>query len=289
MKRGEYLSDQYVRCFVDWLRPRVRGDDPFEHAYWLRRPPRHWWCRSLWEAHEKYCWQRHGVEDTQRTLEGLRRELCAAVQRFDNDRFVEAARGVLQWGGVAPHNTHTLCGLGQRALETFREAACQLDPFRADTSHLNAVRYMNSGWTKVYALMLGDFPMYDGRVGAAMGYLVRLYCIDKDLRAVPRLLRFRWLPGRSSPNSGHNRNPSAGSLRFPRLSHQAPRSWAECNVRAAWILGAATCAGPFAELPKTRRMRAIESALFMIGYELPRGCPEPPGNWPVSSTIEGAS
>ena len=36
---------------------------------------------------------------------------------------------------------------------------------------------MNSGWTKVYALMLDDFPIYDGRVGAAMGYLVRRYCM----------------------------------------------------------------------------------------------------------------
>lgn len=133
--------------------------------------------------------------------------------------------------------------------------------------------------------MLDDFPMYDGRVGAAMGHLVRLYCSDKGLRRVPELLRFRWLAGRSGQNSGHNRDPSAGWLRFPRLSHQAPGSWAECNVRAAWILGIVACEGDFGKLPTERRIRALEQALFMIGYELPHGCPEPPGNWPVAALL----
>ena len=40
---------------------------------------------------------------------------------------------------------------------------------------------------------------------------------------------------------------------------------------AAWLLGELSEAGRFGELPPVRRMRAIESALFMVGYELPLG------------------
>ena len=35
---------------------------------------------------------------------------------------------------------------------------------------------------------------------------------------------------------------------------------------AAWLLGPMSELGPFAELPIERRLLAVESALFMIGY-----------------------
>ena len=69
---------------------------------------------------------------------------------------------------------------------TFRETSRLLDPSHADTSRLDGVRYMNAGWTKVYALMLDGFPIYDGRVGAAMGYLVQQYCTRAGTSAKSR-------------------------------------------------------------------------------------------------------
>lgn len=54
------------------------------------------------------------------------------------------------------------------------------------------------------------------------------------------------------------------------MSAASPRRWAECNVRAAWVLGAVRREGRFGSLPPRRRPRALEAALFMIGYELPR-------------------
>ena len=124
---------------------------------------------------------------------------------------------------------------------------------------------MNAGWTKVYALMLDGLPIYDGRVGAAMGYLVQRYCVSARLCQVPTRLRFRWGAARGR----HNRNPSTRSLRFPGLTATTPRTWAECNLGAAWILGEVCREGRFGGLVTHRQLRALEAALFMIGYELP--------------------
>ena len=79
---------------------------------------------------------------------------------------MEAAIDVLRWGGVTGRNERTLRRLGGDALPEFLADGRLLDPARADTSKLDGVRRMNSGWTKIQALLLDDFPMYDGRVGA---------------------------------------------------------------------------------------------------------------------------
>ena len=101
-----------------------------------------------------------------------------------------------------------------------------------------------------------------------MGYLVRQYCTEEGLCKVPGLLRFRWAGGKGK----QNRNPSVGSLKFPRLSYtpnSGPRTWAKCNIRAAWILGEVCGVGKFGDLVPRRQLRALEAALFMIGYDLP--------------------
>ena len=263
--RNGYLRDPAVERFVEWLRPRVRGDVPFSHEYWMLKSRRRWRCDSLRDAFENYEWRGRGFAANQETLERFAADLRRAARDDDRDGFVEAAVAVLRWGGVTGRNERTLRDLGGAALPEFLADRRLLDPSRADTSKLDGVRRMNSGWTKVHALLLDNFPMYDGRVGAALGCLVRLHCADAGLTRVPELLRFGYPPGRGQ----HNRNPSAGPLRFPMLSAVSPRRWSQCNVRAAWVLAAVAGEGPFGELPPRRRLRALEAALFMIGYELP--------------------
>ena len=128
----------------------------------MLKPAGDWSCRSLYGAYEGYHWggNRSDFRATQAKLDHLCCQIRAAERANDNDAFVEAACRILKWGGVAPHNRKKLCELGERALPTFRAAACLLKPSRADTSQLDGVQLMNSGWTKVYSLMLDAFPMY---------------------------------------------------------------------------------------------------------------------------------
>ena len=234
------------------------------------KPPRDWSCNSIWEAYENYWWPLRGrntgsFEANQGELDRLAVDIRRARDDNDQNGFLEAARGVLRWGGTERSNKDTLRDLGGTALSVFRKASALLDPSHADTSRLDGVRYMNAGWTKVYALMLDGFPIYDGRVGAAMGYLVQRYCVSAHVCSVPSQLRFRW----GAAQGRQNRNPSTCSLRFPRFTYASPRTWAECNLWAAWILGEVCREGRFGGLPPHCQLRALEAALFMIGYELP--------------------
>ena len=284
MKREDYLADPSVRDFVNWLRPVVSGDVGFKHRYRALRSDCEWQCESLWQAcgagdespgqERGYRWNGKGFWENQSALDDIAERVHRTTAADDRHGFIDAVLEILQWGGVTRGNEETLNCLGKNALPTFVETAGLLDPSRADTQRLDQIKLMNAGWTKVYALMLDDVPIYDSRVGAATGYLVQQYCRCRQRQTVPKLLRFAWGPARLSPQrqEQHNRNPSWENLKFPRLSYGSigSRKWAECNVWAAWVLGEVCSEGQFGKLASKHQLRAIEAALFMIGYELPR-------------------
>jgi hypothetical protein len=131
---------------------------------------------------------------------------------------------------------------------------------------------MNSGFTKIYSLYIDDFIIYDGRVGAALGLLVRMFCEDSKFKAVPVELAFAWGKGKESiyQNSCENRrNPSKESYRFPELLNNSKRH-IENNIRANWLLREIIdkTKSKFSNLDNSIQMRALEAALFMIGYDV---------------------
>ncbi len=283
MNRSQYLADDHVREFLEWVRPKLSEDGAFVHEYVPARGAP-WHCRSLFEAHERYQWPfrvRFSGETVTvgRTFEenqAVRDRLAGMLRTSLSDRvagpFCEAAVAALRWGGVFPRNGARLLQLGDRIIVEFAGAASQLDPAAADTERIERVHLMNAGFTKVYSLLLGGFPVYDGRVGATLGYLARLYCEDAGLSAATDRLRFAWgvAKGTTPGAARKNRNPSSGTIHFPALRADV-RLHTTCNLMAAWLLGEMSAAGRFGELPPQRRLRALESALFMVGYELPPG------------------
>jgi hypothetical protein len=131
---------------------------------------------------------------------------------------------------------------------------------------------MNSGWTKIYSLLVEDFAMYDSRVSAALCMLVGLFAQKGGLSSLPNELRFCQLPHRATVD----RTP-------PYFRDQFPKGWCGgrrhlcSNIMANWILSATVRARPsrFSSLQASGRdMWALQSALFMIGYQTSRGSNE---------------
>jgi hypothetical protein len=269
MNRAEYLSTPDVRSFIDWVTPRLCTEGAFTHHY--RQAHNEWSCASIFDAYRKYSWH-GGLQANQDTLDTLSRRLRTAFDARDSRAFIAAGSDVLRWGGVIARNGKTLSALGEDAVPIFQRAVNQLAPCGADTDHIAEVRLMNAGFTKIYALLIDDFPIYDGRVGAALGYLIRLHLQERGVTTVPRELRFPWGAAKGSQRGQtlKNRNPSSGGLVFPRLAANI-RVHTRANIMAAWLLGELSALSRFGQLPAQRRLRALESALFMIGYEIPVG------------------
>ena len=188
----------------------------------------------------------------------------AALREDDADSFLGAAVAVLEWGRVR-RSERRLRALGARAVDELTETARRLDPAEADLHRLSEVSLINSGFSKIYSLLLEGFPIYDSRVACALASLVRLFCEETGRGPeVPTRSRSAFRPAR------HARVviPPAVRCVFPKI--WTPRRYAESNLMAAWLLDVLSQQSPFAELA-SERQRALQSAMFMVGYTVYRG------------------
>ena len=264
IKRTAYLDDSNVRCFLAWADPLASGERLIRHR-WDSPKWGQWECETLFGAYRTYCWRvttvlpgdstpRRGCsyQDTVDVLDDLKQQLRQGKEN-NPVRFVEAARAVARWGQVRSS------ALSEESLTMLAETAALLDPAEADLNRLSGVRLMNASLSEIYSLLLDDFPIYDSRVACALASLVCLWSEESGRTEVPKLLRLRLPPSRGTKS----RNPSRGPHVFPRIGN--PRRYAESNVMAAWLLDALAEKPRFSELGRDG-LRAIQSAMFMIGY-----------------------
>ena len=142
------------------------------------------------------------------------------------------------------------------------ECASKLNPNAESVEGLRSVEYMGAGYSKIYSLMLDGFPIYDSRVACALTSLICLFCEDVRTPQVPESLRLGVLAGRGK----QSRNPSRGAYHFPTATKY---QYTKSNLKAAWLLNELSSdanAGEFSSVPEGRRVRALEAALFMLGY-----------------------
>ena len=276
MNRAAHLDDQDVRGFLAWMTPYVTGERALRHG-WVSPRWGSWSCESLFDAYQRFDWpfsvalpgeaRRTGRsrEENWPVLDAFSLLLRGSARDGEADRFFEAAGAVFAWGGPGVRrNAANLQKQGAAALPTIRAAQAQLDPGRADTERFDAVSDMNAGFSKIYALLLDDFPIYDSRVAGAMARFIRGYCEERGLPTVPETLALRVPPSQRKKT----RNPSAGSIRFRAMQWGKPEQYASSNVKAAWLLGSLSEQSPFGDLEPARRLLALQSAMFMIGYDV---------------------
>lgn len=274
MRREAYLADTEVQSFLSWARPFVTGDRALLHE-WSGRSAS-FRCGSLLGAYQVFEWRFRvrlpGESSPSRgwtldqnfaVLARLSGILRQAAERDDARAFVTAANAVFEWGGAGVRrNRFTLATLEPDALTVVLADAARLAPARADLSRLGEVRYLNSGFSKIHALLIDDYPMYDSRVACALASMVRRYCEERKRTCVPQQLALSVPPSQGRVE----RNPSSGTLRFRHTRWRDPRQYATSNVIAAWLLGALAAHGEFGKLDLRHRLPALQSAMFMLGY-----------------------
>lgn len=211
-------------------------------------------------------------------------------EKPDGERFLEAVKQALYWGAtgevVIPDGTKRKGTYAANVLWLKANYPENIDLFtdfkdaveEIESSDFSSLRFgresnyrMNAGFTKVYALLAKDSIIYDGRVGAALGFIVTLFLRETGENFTDDL-NFYW---GASESAKRFRNPSIADEGwvFTKLSNSNESAWAKCNVKANWLLTAAIHNLPdqslFGGYHKSKMLHAVEAALFMLGYDFP--------------------
>lgn len=287
MNKQQYLSSEHINDFLDFIAKKLFDNDSVVHSYHIRKSNKLWSCDSIWEAHQKYDWsfsyrdsegrryQGNTYAQNTQALNSLSLALRSGLKSSDADAaLADASRMVFEWGGVIKGNVKWAADLASSGglVREYQQGLALLNPETADDCLVGFNLRFNAGLTKVYSLMLDDFIIYDSRVGAAMGWLVVQYCQEAQLIAVPAALMFPWAAAKEDANAVNpkNRNPSTVNYCLPQF--KTGLNHAQWNLRASWLLAALIEKN--AKLSRTDNpMRELESALFMIGYDLPINSP----------------
>jgi len=297
IKKSEFLKDNDVKQFIEFLAEVIVGSRPVKHEYWdqklagrKKEPEKkaHRCFTTLKKAFDEYYWPQYKTKFDHNLdiLKPLRDQIATATTR---EAAYYATSRILWWG--AGNSGQTLYSgnmswlnkkidNGSSTLEILNDAdkLFSADPFDGSPFDGNAHR-SNAGFTKVYALRFEEFIIYDSRVAAALGLLVAQYCEQRGYNKVPSKLELGWSQakykrtGEKEPLD--NRNPSRGTLKFREIGSNDHDLHAQSNWRANIFLSKA-----ISSLEKQNRkpdwlsscdqLRRVEAALFMLGKDIPK-------------------
>ena len=281
MNKHEYLADPDVDGFVGWMADFVSSKRELHQQWFSPKGKRYRFsCTSLREACAKYEWpmtyKAKSFCETAELFAGWKRVMAnrglwdSSVET-SRHLFLEAALQVAEWGEMYQLKPQ-LSKMHSHDLQRLFDNARLLDPGStdADPAELKAggIRYMGAGYSKIYAMMPDEFPIYDSRVACAIASLIRTYCGSEGLPSLPDSLRLSVLPNRGKSL----RDPSDDMYIFRKLGGRTAQDraahYASSNLKTAWLLQALVAvAGRNDDWPEGGELLALQSVLFMIGYE----------------------
>ena len=267
MNQYEFLEDKEVKGFVEWAGHLVSGDWGMVHK-WItqERYGGNFSCSNLYEAYRRYSWDGRSIGQTMDFFDDCRKEFEAVndIATYDDKhKFLDIAKKIaVDWGGSKALNLNSSRNWGDIAPAQFQqhigEIRQKLDPAKADTKELPVSLRMGAGFSKIYSALVPGLPIYDSRVACALSCLIRIYQQNEKVNVTGATLSFP-VP-KTQPRKGKGPNRCAGDS----IDHG---EYAEANLKCAWLLqGLLDRPGEFANVPEKRRVDALQSALFMLGY-----------------------
>ena len=286
MRREQFLAQPEIESFIAWLAtnlPRLTFKLRFKSSplvpggltadvQGIEQVLGHYRWKASWQDSHQRPVDSQTWAETQRSLGQLRQWLTSAVKRGDEQQALQACLQILRWGGVrgAIAFLHRLAARGELSRYLQKMAGLMTLDGDHDLDDLDAssVERFDAGLTKIHALFdSSGSPIYDSRVGAAIGMLYSLFRQQwtgggKPLLAFPS----------GAARGNQIRNPGAflNGLAAPQFSSISYEAWARWQVRLGWIIRALLeRTGWFAEqgaLPA--RCHAFEASLFVLGYDL---------------------
>ncbi len=268
MNRDEFLANADVKQFAEWAGHLVRGEWSLTHQWTTQeRYGGSFRCHSLYEAYRGYSWWYFYIDKAMARIVDFRRRfdaICPIETRDQKRQFLNTAKEVAVDRGGSKHlNLHSSRQWGGMTLAKFQEHIDEikekLDPAKAATNDMPAALRMGVGFSKLYSMLIPGLPIYDSRVACALTCLVRLYQEDAGENVTGGALSFPVPEWRRYKGRGPNR------CAWRRISHG---EYAEANLKCAWLLGRLLeQPGDFAQVCETQRVDALQSALFMLGYQ----------------------
>ena len=109
---------------------------------------------------------------------------------MEQTEFVNHAEAIFKWGGIRKRGklNEWRSMPPDRLQALVEDARTRLNPRTADTDDLADFRYMGSGFSKVYSVLIDGFPIYDSRVACALNCLVGIYCRREEVGPKPRFV-----------------------------------------------------------------------------------------------------
>ena len=265
MRKEQYLTSPTVRGFITWIETFLDTPQSYIHEFNQARPKKQYVSSNLYSDYEQYDWSISG-EITEFS------ELLKKSVEDSNERDCERiCYEILKWGGVSRGNKERISRLSPDLCGYLRFIRDRLGRNLASNEYYIREIQMTAGFSKIYSAYIDDFIIYDSRVGAAIGLFARQFCLDMNSPVVPEELLFAWNSGKgeNTSNGASKRDPSKYGYDFPQWRTD-PKKHLENNIRANWLLSTLSkkTKSRFSSIEESKRLRAIEKALFMIGYDV---------------------
>lgn len=271
LSKIHFQNSQITKDFIAWLIPFINEEGENLELFKLD-------YKNFNEAINKYRWPLKGEGlDYRKTIDEFSK-WRKALGSADHAQLLKTCKEILKWGGIKKAGK----------LETINNLRFFLDHLKMKLSQEEIIIYdlnpnfINSGFTKIYAALNDKFVMYDGRVGAALCYIIRSYLdsnnknvVSENKTQLPSELKFGWAWGMGDIKTRKNRNPNNDKSSFEEFEEITERTRELhflSNIKANWLLEI-IAKNEKVLIPQanchSEKVFALQTGLFVLGSKLP--------------------